>query len=132
MNTFFFSDASGAIDLKIFKELNGYDQKILPTNEDMYFAYKLITNGYSIGYCAESIVEHSHNLSFNEQYKRYYNTGVFFKHNKYLDKYKTDSSGFDLALYVLKRILEEKNWNALLKFIPNMAARYLGMKVGKI
>ena len=48
LNTFFFSDASSAIKTEIFKKLNGYDGKDFPTNEDMYIAYKLITNGYKI------------------------------------------------------------------------------------
>ena len=42
LKTFFFSDASSAISKKVFMELKGYDNKNLPTNEDMYFAYKLI------------------------------------------------------------------------------------------
>ena len=46
--TFFFSDASSAILKDVFIKLNGYDNKDLPTNEDMYFAYKLIMNGYRI------------------------------------------------------------------------------------
>ena len=36
--TFFFSDASSAILKDVFIKLNGYDNKDLPTNEDMYFA----------------------------------------------------------------------------------------------
>ena len=42
LKTFFFSDASGAINRKIFNELNGYDEKRLPISEDMYFAYKIL------------------------------------------------------------------------------------------
>ena len=36
-----------------------------------------------------------------------------------------------MAKYILKRIFEEKNWRAGLEFIPNMAARFLGMKIKK-
>ena len=61
--SFFFSDASSAIKKSIFESLNGYDGKNLPTNEDMYFAYKLIMNGYRIKYEAESKVIHSHEFS---------------------------------------------------------------------
>ncbi len=45
LRTFFFSDASSAIKKDVFINLNGYDQKNLPINEDMYIAYKLIMNG---------------------------------------------------------------------------------------
>ena len=90
LNTFFFSDASSAIKTEIFKKLNGYDGKDFPTNEDMYIAYKLITNGYKIRYCADSEVVHSHKFTLKQQYKRYYDTGKFFKQNEYLNEYKVN------------------------------------------
>lgn len=132
LKTFFFSDASSAIKTEIFKKLNGYDNKNLPINEDMYIAYKLIKNGYRIKYCADSIIHHSHEFTLKEYYERYRLTGKFFKQNSYLDKYGTNKSGGGMALYVFKRILQDRNWKALLKFIPNMSARFIGMKVGKL
>lgn len=130
LNTFFFSDASSAIKTSIFKRLNGYDNKHLPTNEDMYIAYKIIQNGYRIKYCADSEIIHSHEFSFRELYKRYKLTGQFFKENKYLNQYSTTHSGINLAVYILKRIIEDKNGKAMLEYIPNMTARFIGMKLG--
>ena len=132
MRAFFFSDASSAIKTEVFKKLNGYDGKILPTNEDQYIAYKMITNGYKIKYCADSQVYHSHNFTLKELYKRYYDTGIFYAQNNYLDKYGTNKTGGGLAKYVLKRAIQDKNWKVLLRFIPDMSARFIGMKMGKI
>lgn len=132
LRTFFFSDASSAIKTEIYKKLNGYDGKKMPTNEDMYIAYKLINNGYKIKYCADSIVYHSHKFKLKELYKRYYDTGVFFNQNKYLDKYGTNKAGGGLAVYILKRAIQERKINVLMEFFPNMLVRYVGMKIGKI
>ena len=132
LKTFFFSDASSAIDTNIFKKLNGYDGKNLPISEDMYIAYKIITNGYKIKYCAESVVHHSHNFTLREVYDRYKLTGKFFKENSYLDNYGTNKSGGGLAKYVLKRAIQDKNFKAILRFLPDMCARFIGMKVGKL
>ena len=132
LQTFFFSDASSAIKTEIFKNLNGYDNKKLPTNEDMYIAYKLITNGYKIKYCSDSIIYHSHKFSLKQLYKRYYDTGVFFKQNAFLDQYGTNKSGGGMAIYILKRAIKDRNWKVILEFFPNMIARFVGMKVGKI
>lgn len=132
LQTFFFSDASSAIKRETFVKLNGYDGKNLPTNEDMYFAFKLITNGYKIKYCADSVVEHSHKFTLKQLYKRYYDTGVFFKQNSYLNKYKVNKAGGGMAIYILKRAIQDKNIPALIQFIPNMAARFIGMKMGKL
>ena len=131
LRTFFFSDASSAIKKDVFLELKGYDGKKLPINEDMYIAYKLIMNNYRIKYCAESKVIHSHRFTLKQIYKRYYDTGKFFKENSYLDNFKTNKTGGNLALYILKRAIQDKNVNVLINFIPNMSARFLGMKKGK-
>lgn len=132
LKTFFFSDASSAINRDVFVKLNGYDNKNLPISEDMYIAYKIIMNGYKIKYCADSEVIHSHKFTLKQIYDRYKLTGEFFKQNSYLDKYGTNKSGGGLAVYILKRAIQDKNLKAILNFIPNMSARFIGMKVGKL
>ena len=131
IKTFFFSDASSAILTSVFKELNGYDKRNLPTNEDMYIAYKIIMKGYKIKYCANSVVYHSHSFTLKELYNRYKLTGKFFKENAYFNKYKVTKAGSSLAKYVLKRIFEEHRFLLLLQFPFDMAARFIGMKAGK-
>lgn len=132
LKTFFFSDASSAIKRETFIKLNGYDGKKLVINEDMYIAYKLITKGYKIKYCADSEVIHSHVFTLKQYYDRYKDTGKFFKENDYLNKYKVNQAGGSLAIYILRRAWQDKNWKVLIKFIPNMAVRFIGMKVGMI
>lgn len=131
LRTFFFSDASSAIKRDVFVELNGYDNKNLPISEDMYIAYKIIMAGYKIKYCADSEVIHSHKFTLKQIYDRYRLTGKFFKENSYLDQYGTTSSGANLAKYVLKRIFQEKRFHLLFRYPFDMAARLIGMKVGK-
>ena len=131
LRTFFFSDASSAIKRDIFVKLNGYDGKDLPTNEDMYIAYKLIMNDYKIKYCSKSVVTHSHNLTFKQLYRRYFDTGLFFKYNNYLNNYSVNSSGFTLAIYTLKRALQELNIKVLLRYPIDMIIRYKAMKDGE-
>lgn len=132
LRAFFFSDAASAIRTDIFKKLNGYDGKNLPTNEDQYIAYKLITNGYKIKYCADSIVYHSHKFTLKQLYKRYYDTGKFYRMENYLDNFGTTKTGGGLAIYILKRAVQDKNIKVLIEFIPNMVVRFFGMKMGKI
>ena len=130
--TFFFSDASSAILKETFIKLNGYDNKNLPTNEDMYIAYKLIMNGYKIKYVAESKVIHSHELSFKETLKRYKDIGKFFNENSYLNKFSANERGLDVLFYILKRIFKEGRIYLLPKIILNFFARFIGMKIRKL
>ncbi len=131
LKTFFFSDAASAIKKEVFEQLNYYDNKKLPINEDMYIAHKLITNGYKIKYCSDSIVYHSHNFKLKELYNRYKLTGQFFKENSYLDEYGTTDSGIKLAMYVLKRVFQEGRILLLFRYPFDMGARFIGMKAGK-
>jgi len=131
LKTFFFSDASSAIKTSVFKKLKGYDHKNLPINEDMYMAYKLINNGYSISYEADSVVYHSHNFTLKQLYNRYKLTGQFFKENSYINNYGTNKAGGSLAKYILKRAFQDKNIKVILRFPFDMGSRYLGMKVGE-
>ncbi|MBR1749155.1 MAG: glycosyltransferase family 2 protein [Bacilli bacterium] len=131
LRTFFFSDASSAIKTEVFKALNGYDHKKLPINEDMYIAYKLITNGYKISYEASSVVYHSHHFTLKELYNRYKLTGQFMKENSYLDQYGTTKTGGGLAKYILIRAIKDCNIKVLLRFPFDMGARWFGMKAGK-
>lgn len=131
LRTFFFSDASSAVKTDIFQALHGYDQKNLPISEDMYLAYKIIMAGHKIKYCADSVVYHSHKFTLKQLYRRYYLTGMFMAQNAYLDQYRTVKAGSGLAKYVLRRALRQFNLPVLFRFVPDMMARWLGMKNGK-
>ena len=132
IRTFFYSDASSAVLTRVYRELNAYDGKRMPTNEDMYFAHKLIHAGYRIKYCADSEVYHSHKFTYKQLYKRYYDTGIFFKENKYFNNYKSNESGIDLAKYVIKRAIQDKNYSVLLNVIPNFTVRFIAKVMGEI
>lgn len=129
--TFFYSDASSAVKANVYKKLNGYDGKRLIINEDMYLAEKLITRGYKIKYCADSEIYHSHIFTLGELYKRYFDTGVFFKQNSQFLNYKSNESGMALAKYVFKSALKEKNIAVLINILPNFGARFIGNELGK-
>ena len=131
LKVFFSSDASAAIKRDIFIDLNGYDGKDLAASEDMYITYKIITNGYKVKYCADSVVEHSHVLTLKQLYDRYYNIGAFFKENKFFNNYKVGKAGGGLALYVLKRAIQDKNIKAIIRFVPDMSNRLIAKKMGE-
>ena len=131
ITTFFFSDAASAVKRDIYVKLNGYDGKDLLTNEDMYFAYKLIMNDYRIMYNSEAEVIHSHDYKFKELFKRYFDQGAFLSDNSYLLEYGANSSAVKLLMVVAKESLKDKNFKTFFNIVPNFAARFLGDKAGK-
>ncbi len=67
--------------------------------EDQYVAARMIEAGYSIYYATEAPVFHSHNYSLVEEFKRYFDLGVFFgSHERWIvDHFGTaGSEGFRL------------------------------------
>lgn len=128
--TYFYSDAASAIKKEIFLKLNGYDNKKLLTNEDMYIAYKLINNGYRIKYCSDAEVIHSHAYTYKVLFKRYFDQGVFLKQHKYISDSGAGSSALSLLKFVVVNSLKEKNFKAFFDIVPNFAVRFIANKLG--
>jgi len=131
IKAFFSSDAFSAYYRPVFMELNGYDGENMMMSEDMYYSKKIIDNGYTKMYVANAVVEHYHKYTLKQLYNRYYETGKWFHDYPRFNEYKTTESGITLALSVFKKAIKDFNIAVLIKFIPNMTARYLGMKKGQ-
>lgn len=100
-------------------------------NEDQLFSKFLLDAGYKKMYCAGAVVEHSHKYTLKQLYNRYYETGKFYKEIEVFDEYELTESGISLAFYILKEALIHFNVPVLFRWLPDMAARYLGMRKGK-
>ncbi len=131
LKTYFASDAFSAYHRPTFLELGGYDGVHMMMSEDMYYAKKVIDAGLAKKYVASAVVEHSHKLTLKQLYQRYYQTGIWFREHPEFNGYKTTDSGLKLALSVLKGAIGDFNIPVLIRFVPDMAARYLGMQKGK-
>ena len=131
MKTFFFSDAAAAVKAETFRNFKGYDGKDLPFSEDMYLAYKLIMSGGRIKYVAEAEVCHSHDFSLKELYNRYTLAGEFMAMEPEIYEAGAVKAGGSMAKFILKRVAKDHNFKVILRFLPDMTARYLGMRKGK-
>ena len=128
---FFTSDAFSCINRDKFIELDGYQGYNVMFAEDMLYSKFLLDAGYKKVYAADAVVDHSHKYTLKQLYKRYYETGKFHAEIKIFDQYKSTDSGMKLALYVLKEALKHFDIPVLFRWLPDMSARYLGMKKGR-
>ncbi|MCG8706895.1 glycosyltransferase family 2 protein [Brenneria sp. 4F2] len=76
IKTVFSSNSFSAYRTDVFRELGGFPSNTI-LGEDMYFAAKAVLAGYKTAYVAEASVKHSHNYSAWEEFKRYFDIGVF-------------------------------------------------------
>lgn len=65
-------------------------------SEDMYVAAKMLLVGWKVAYCAEAQVYHSHSYTFIQEFKRYFDIGVFQSRESWILKRfgKSEGEGF--------------------------------------
>jgi Predicted glycosyltransferases len=76
IKTAFFSNSFSAYRTSVFFDLLGFPEQTILA-EDMFLAAKTLKSGYKIAYCAEAVAYHSHNYSPWDEFRRYFDIGVF-------------------------------------------------------
>jgi rhamnosyltransferase len=78
MRTVFCSNSFAAYRRSALEDVGWFKQK-LTLGEDMLACANMLLKGYKLGYVSEATVYHSHNYSLVDEFKRYFDTGVFHK-----------------------------------------------------
>jgi rhamnosyltransferase len=78
VRTVFCSNSFAAYSRSALEDVGWFKQK-LTLGEDMLACAKMLLKGYKLGYVSEATVYHSHNYSLVDEFKRYFDTGVFHK-----------------------------------------------------
>lgn len=100
----------------------GYFEERLILGEDTIAGCHLLEAGYSLGYCAEAAVFHSHNYTVFEEARRYFDIGVFHKrHEQLLAPYQTSKGeGMAFVKSELRFLKEAKRFDLIpIAFIRN-------------
>ena len=83
MKTVFSSNSFAAYRRTALKDVEGF-----PTNtilsEDMYVTAKMLLKNWSVAYCADAKVYHSHNYTIWQEFKRYFDIGVFHSRESWI------------------------------------------------
>lgn len=83
LKTVFMSNSFSAYRLSVFKALGGFPSNTILC-EDMFFTAKAILAGYKVAYAAKATVQHSHNYTPFEEFRRYFDIGVFHKNESWI------------------------------------------------
>ncbi len=102
------------------------------TNEDMLAAARCLRAGMSACYAADACVYHSHNLSFNQQFRRNKEIGMFLSRHKSELRIPSESSeGKKLVSFVVRGLWDEGNAAEIISFAFDCLARLMGNKIGR-
>ena len=131
IKTAFLSDSFAAYRRSALMSVGGFPSNII-FGEDTYVAAKLILSNWKIAYCAEAHVYHSHNLSFSEEFRRYFDIGVFHSCEKwFIDSLgKVEGEGKKFVISEVDYLMRKDPW-----LIPSAILRtmlkIMGYKLGK-
>lgn len=82
IKTAFISNSFAAYRCAALEEVGGFPLNTI-LGEDTYVAAKMLLNGWKIAYCAEAVVYHSHDYSYLEEFRRYFDIGVFHSRERW-------------------------------------------------
>ncbi len=72
----FLSNSFSAYRREALQAVGGFPSEMI-FGEDTWVAARMLLKGWKIAYCAEAQVRHSHNYSMGEEFRRYFDIGVF-------------------------------------------------------
>ena len=115
----------------LLEQGNFKDHSIL--GEDVYIGAKFILAGYTLAYVGEAKVYHSHSYSIWEEFKRYFDIGVFHQCERWILDYfgKADGEGAKYVKSELNYILYNKAWYLIPEWFIRNGVKFLGYKLGQ-
>ncbi|WP_343210515.1 glycosyltransferase family 2 protein [Anaerolentibacter hominis] len=131
IKTYFCSNACAMYRRSVYMSLGGFVTKAI-FNEDMIMASRMVDAGFSIAYCADAKVVHSHKYTYRQQFTRNFDLGVSqTMYREIFDRVKSESEGVKLVKTTMKYLLKSgKAW-----LIPDLILasgfKFLGYKLGR-
>jgi rhamnosyltransferase len=122
VKTVFCSNTCAAYRPEALEAVDGFAPVIMC--EDQHVAARMLEAGYSIYYAADALVIHSHDYSLTDEFKRYFDLGVFFgSHERWIVDHFGTTSGEGYRLFREARRFLRSTGKAHL--IPQLVLRLL-------
>jgi rhamnosyltransferase len=126
----FASNSFAAYRRQALDDVKGFPVRCI-MGEDTQVAARMLLAGWKIAYCAEAAVRHSHNYGLKEEFKRYFDIGVFHAKERWMHDFLGEPDGEGLnflrseIVYLLSRAP-----HLLPLAVAHTCAKYFGYKVG--
>lgn len=124
------SNSFAAYRKTAFFKVNGFPTGSI-LGEDVLIAGKMLLDGWKMAYLSNSKIYHSHDYSATEEFKRYFDIGVFHVNNQWIfEKFgRAESEGFK---YLKSELIYTFKHNPFLipKCLIATGAKLIGYKLG--
>lgn len=132
IKTAFISNSFAAYRKEVLVQLGGFPSDTILA-EDMYLSAKMILNDYKVVYCADATVFHSHNYAVWEEFRRYFDTGVFQQQNKWISANFGGPTSEGKAFVKSELLFLVKNYPLwIARALIQTLFKYAGIKLGMI
>lgn len=132
IKTCFSSDSCAAYRVSALDDVGGFPKDVIGS-EDAFVAAKALLKNWSVHYAATALVEHSHDYSLLEEFKRYFDIGVFYGREDWITKAFGHASGEGLRFVKseIRALLTAKQWVRIPEALLRSALKISGYKLGK-
>jgi rhamnosyltransferase len=130
IKTAFLSNSFAAYRRSALFAVGGFPTNTI-MNEDTYVAGKMLIAGWKVAYCTGAQVYHSHDYRYREEFKRYFDIGVFHAHTAWLQRTfgSAAGEGWRFVASELRYLIKRAPW-----LIPSAMLRsglkWCGFKLG--
>ncbi|ATN13125.1 glycosyl transferase [Pseudomonas sp. FDAARGOS_380] len=133
IKTCFSSDSFSVYRRSALQAVGGFPQDVIGS-EDAYVAARMVLAGYQVRYAASAQVYHSHDYRLLEEFKRYFDIGVFYGREPWIRQAFGDAGG-EGKRYVLAELRALREANALHRapeVVLRSAFKLLGYRLGHL
>lgn len=132
IKTPFISNSFAAYRREALLEAGGFPRHVI-LSEDMHVAAHMLLNGWKVAYSGDACARHSHNYTIMEEFRRYFDTGVFHAREAWIRE-EFGQAGGEGKRYVLSelRFLGWYRWYLWPASILRNAVKLLGYKLGML
>jgi len=130
IKTVFISNSFAAYRRTALMAAGGFPRHTIQ-NEDTYTASKLILAGWKVVYSAGAAVYHSHHFNYRQEFRRYFDIGVFHARDRWIRQSFGQAGGEGLR-YVRSelRYLRERKPSAIPSALIRTTLKLAGFKLG--
>jgi rhamnosyltransferase len=126
----FLSNSFAAYRVSALLDVGGFPANAI-FGEDMYVAARLLQAGYLVAYAAEACVYHSHGYSITQEFKRYFDMGVFHANEPWIRQALggAEGAGIRFVISEYKYLLKHAVWRIPEGMLRTLF-RYMGFRLG--
>ena len=132
IRTPFLSNSFAAYRKNVLKNIGGFRKKMI-MGEDTCAGAELLLAGYKIAYVADAAVYHSHNLTVREEFKRYFDIGVFHTREQWvLEAFgNAEGEGRRYVASEVRYLAKRGKMHLLPELLVRNCLKYAGYRLGR-